>query len=244
MNGLKSLMDRGVNVFIAGQDFGWDLASGDTRANGNAATKDFYTTYCMAQFINDGDATNTPLTAVANEPIFKTVSSSSVTNPYGGSNLYPEVIKPLNGAEAIFCYNKNTSKVAAIRGERNGYKLVYLGVGLEQLTPSVGDQITSLTKRWFAGEISTVEFDNLLTVCSVYPNPADDLVRITIPESSSNTILRLYDVNTRIVHEELIAAGSLFFQLQTEHIPSGSYRLSVSQDNGNTLNTATLNIIH
>ncbi|MFM7774470.1 MAG: Omp28-related outer membrane protein [Candidatus Kapaibacterium sp.] len=238
MTALKTLMDAGTNVFIAGQDFGWDLASADANANGNPTTKAFFQDYVMADFVADGSTTNNLLTAVAGDVLFKTVPSSKVTSPYGSSNLYPDEIKPRTGAQAIFRYNNSPNKVAGIRAEK-GYKMVYLGVGLEQLTPETGDQIVNITRRWFANEISSVQFDDLMSIgASIMPNPAGDELRVVMPSHLHGGSVRVVDAMGRTVVTQSITGGEDSFRLSVAELASGVYRLCIDDASSGSVRSA------
>ncbi|MFM8473657.1 MAG: Omp28-related outer membrane protein, partial [Candidatus Kapaibacterium sp.] len=238
MTALKTLMDAGTNVFIAGQDFGWDLASADANANGNPTTKAFFQDYVMADFVADGSTTNNLLTAVAGDVLFKTVPSSKVTSPYGSSNLYPDEIKPRTGAQAIFRYNNSPNKVGGIRAEK-GYKMVYLGVGLEQLTPETGDQIVNITRRWFANEISSVQFDDLMSIgASIMPNPAGDELRVVMPLHLHGGSVRVVDAMGRTVVTQSITGGEDSFRLSVAELASGVYRLCIDDASSGSVRSA------
>lgn len=234
MTALKSLMDAGTNVFIAGQDFGWDLASADA----NAATKSFFQEYMMADFVADGSSTNNQLTAVSNDALFKTVASSAVKSPYGSSNLYPDEIKPRPGAQAIFRYNNSPNKVAGIRAEK-AYKLVYLGVGLEQLTPATGDQIVNITRRWFDGEISSVEFDDLISLGAVImPNPTSESLRVVMSSALLGGTARVVDAFGRTVVTAGIASGTDVLNISVSDLLPGVYRIVIDDASFSAARTA------
>lgn len=225
MTTMKSMMDAGANVFVAGQDFGWDLASLDANANGNATTKTFFQDYMMSDFVADGSSTNSQLTAVSSDVLFKTVPASAVSSPYGSSNLYPDEIKPRSGAQAIFRYNNSPNKVAAVRAEK-AYKLVYLGVGLEQLTPAAGDAIVNITRKWFSGEISSVEFDDLASQgASVTPNPASGTVRVNLAVATTGGTLRVMDALGRCVLNLGMANGAESVEFSVSEMPVGVYQV-------------------
>ncbi|MFM8568068.1 MAG: Omp28-related outer membrane protein, partial [Candidatus Kapaibacterium sp.] len=238
MTALTTHMDAGTTVFTAGQDFGWDLASADANANGNTTTKAFFQDYVMADFVADGSTTNNLLTAVAGDVLFKTVPSSKVTSPYGSSNLYPDEIKPRTGAQAIFRYNNSPNKVAGIRAEK-GYKMVYLGVGLEQLTPETGDQIVNITRRWFANEISSVQFDDLMSIgASIMPNPAGDELRVVMPSHLHGGSVRVVDAMGRTVVTQSITGGEESFRLSVAELASGVYRLCIDDASSGSVRSA------
>src|SRR5207247_1065270 len=92
---LQSLMDNGVNLFVSGQDIGWDVWT-DPSAYGHAtaASQDFYTNYLFSSWIADGDGSNSILTASAGDPIFGNFSNMSIEHYYGSTYFYPDQISP------------------------------------------------------------------------------------------------------------------------------------------------------
>ena len=72
-NALMTFMDNGGNLFIAGQDIGWDIESGS--GYGTATTQNFYTNYLNASYIDDGNTANSQYTAVTTDPIYGTTNS-------------------------------------------------------------------------------------------------------------------------------------------------------------------------
>ncbi len=243
MSTLTSLMDKGTNVFVAGQDFGWDLASNDTNANRTDETLKWYNNYIHADFVTDGGTGNNRLTAVSNEPLFKSVAASAIITPYGDGFLYPDEFKPRDGAVAIFKYNSSV-RIGGLRYEGK-YKLVYLGVGLEQLTPTTGDQIVTQTKKWFSNEISSVEFDDLIASgCSIQPNPASDEVSIHLSEALTNGRLTVYDMQGRSVYEQSVAPGTETFSFPVHMLASGAYRVALVDLSSNKAHSSLLTIVH
>ncbi len=243
MNALAKLMDNGTHLLVAGQDYGWDLASLDTNAHATTATRAFYTKYMHATFVADGNSANSKYTAVTSDPLFKTVPTSVITAPYGPTYFYPDQFTPQAPAKTIFTYNNFTSKVGGLRFEGT-YKLVYLGVGLEQLNPAAGDMIVTQAKRWFANEISSVEFDDLLAKgASIYPNPATNTVRVVFPSSLDAATLRVIDNVGRTVYEQELEQSSGIMNIDVSALSAGSYRLCIVNLAHTEISSSTLNIV-
>ncbi len=124
VNFLENYLDGGGNLFIAGQDIGWDVFEGG--ANLQEAI-DFYHNYLDADYIAD-DAGSNSFTGVAGtfaEGITTTL------NPISGG-FYPEQIGSYSGqAVTIFQYT-GTTKYGGLYNDAGTYKTIYLGVGLEQ----------------------------------------------------------------------------------------------------------------
>jgi len=151
---LAEFMDNGGNLFIAGQDLGWDTWEAD--GNGTDATKAFYTNYLHADYVADGSPTNNNITAVATDPYFGTISTSTLVNVYGGSNMYPDEINPADAsAVGIFYYVSNPAKKGALRIETDTYKAVYSGFDPAMVSnQTVRNQILAATHDYFYAPIA------------------------------------------------------------------------------------------
>ena len=122
---LQSAIDEGVHLFIAGQDIAWDIGSTDTRAHGTPVTKSFLRNYMNALYISDGDSTITEMSMNMEDPIFGDLGKSSIIDVHN-KNLYPEVVRPLNGAYPIMQYEGNhEGKIGGIRSDNHPGKVVY-----------------------------------------------------------------------------------------------------------------------
>ena len=100
----KAFVDRGGNLLVSGQDIGWDIMSGASGSHGTTETKELYTSYLKAAFIDDGSSANNKLVANTDDPIYGTTATSNIVDVYGG-NMYPDQISPLDNATAVFYYN-------------------------------------------------------------------------------------------------------------------------------------------
>ena len=219
-NALMSFMDNGGNLFIAGQDIGWDIESGS--GYGTATTQNFYSNYINASYVDDGSTSNSQYSTVTTDPIYGSVGGSSIVDAYGGY-MYPDQFDPINGATAIYNYNNDVSKVGAIRFENNNYKMVYIGVSLEMIADnSIKDEIVKVAHDWFYGNISSIEV-NFNELFYIYPNPATDQLFVT-----SNEDFKEYSIYT-ILGENVIS-GNLnqnagLSCLNIENLPAGNYTI-------------------
>lgn len=222
---LESFMDNGGDVFVAGQDIGWDI--NDAAGNGTTASKSFYTNYLHADYDADGSAANNQLTAVSSDGVYGAVANSTIVDKYGG-NIYPDEMTPVGGGVAIFNYKGDAAKVGGIRYQGT-YKMVFLGIGIEMISDvAVRDEVVKLTYRWFNDIISNEEFDAAIKRLNVYPNPSAG--EVTIPsliENESYTI-SVYDVLGKKVFEETKTAFEDHLVMDFKNLASGSYTLKVS----------------
>lgn len=178
---LQSAIDEGVHLFIAGQDIAWDIGSTDTRAHGTPVTKSFLRNYMNALYISDGDSTITEMSMNIEDPIFGDLGKSSIIDVHN-KNLYPEVVRPLNGAYPIMQYEGNhEGKIGGIRSDNHPGKVVYLGIGLEQLAnKELADNIVKRSRDWFAGIVSVNEdISNGLPM--ITPVPVLEALTINLP---------------------------------------------------------------
>lgn len=178
---LQSAIDEGVHLFIAGQDIAWDIGSTDTRAHGTPVTKSFLRNYMNALYISDGDSTITEMSMNIEDPIFGDLGKSSIIDVHN-KNLYPEVVRPLNGAYPIMQYEGNhEGKIGGIRSDNHPGKVVYLGIGLEQLAnKELADNIVKRSRDWFAGIVSVNE-DISNGTPMITPVPVLEALTINLP---------------------------------------------------------------
>lgn len=194
---VMDFMDAGHNIFIGGQDIGWDIMSGADGSNGTPVTRDFYTNYLNALFVADGSTANNKLNANPADPIFGAVAQSNIVDVYAG-NMYPEEINAGPGADIIFNY-VTTAKHAAIKYEAENYRSIYFGIGLEMVSnAAVRNEIISLSREWLSAEMTGVEYGeaiNSLFSGQNYPNPASDYTWIPVSETAAGGNIEIFNLN-------------------------------------------------
>ncbi|MGE5383692.1 MAG: Omp28-related outer membrane protein [Omnitrophica WOR_2 bacterium] len=220
-------MDAGHNIFIAGQDIGWDIMSGATGSNGNAITRNFFTNYLKAGFVDDGSSTNNKLNANAADPIYGAVPQSTIVDVYAG-NMYPDVITAQTGADVIFNYTVAT-KNAAVKYD-GIWRSVYFGVGLEMLSNvAVRNQIISLTRQWLSAEMVGVEYNEAVSALMSgqnYPNPATTYTYIPVSKDANGGQLEIYNMNgTRVISQAI--GSELLYKINLNNLPAGIYTYRV-----------------
>lgn len=230
----KPFLDNGGNLFVSGQDIGWD--TWDPNGNGNANTQDFYTNYLQAAYLNDGGVQFSQLTANPGDQVFGNVSSSNISDVYIG-NFYPDQIRPTNLGKATFNYNGDTNIVGGVRYEAANFKTVYLGIGIEMIqSQAVRDSVIKLSHDWFYGITTGTDFQNKLNAAiNGYPNPAKNEFIISIQGLERRSQLFIMDINGRIVTNKIIESGDNIHNFDVSDLPQGLYHYVVKSDNNQEL---------
>lgn len=194
---LTDYLDNGGNLFLSGQDIGWDIFDRSGHSYFPEA-QDFYQDYLDASYIGDNAGRNHVI-GVPGDPISDGLSFD-LLSVYA---LYPEWIGSYSGTSVPILTYTGTSRSAALRYDSDGYKTVYLGLGLEQISdPQAAQQIIERTLAWFKEGTSIEPVSELIPnqyqLFQNYPNPfnADTDIRYQIPDDRSpvHTTLNVYNI--------------------------------------------------
>lgn len=230
---LTTFMDDGGNLMIAGQDIGWDQSGADG-AYGTPATQAFYTGYLLADFVADGSTANNPVNFVDDDAVFGTVPNSTVANVFSG-NTYPDEITPIAPAVPILKYG-TTAKVGGLRAQTADHKVVYFGVGPEQMSNAdVGKLMIGLSHDWFYGIVSVDELDGLTSALGrAYPVPADARLTIPVQGLATDATLEVTDAMGRVVSRTAVGRNATRIDIDTQALGNGlyTYRLIARNERG------------
>jgi hypothetical protein len=239
----QSFVDNGKNLFVAGQDIGWDIMSGQAGNHGTVVTKNFYTNYLKATYVDDGSTANNKLVANTADAIYGAVAISNITDVYAG-NMYPDQITPLQNATATFYYNTTQTKIGAVRSTMDAAKVAYFGVGLEMVqNADVRNDIIKKTYDWFMVGVGMEEKGGIATstLGQNHPNPAKDETTISLSGISKDMILEVTDITGRILLSTEVEANSTQVQISTSNLQSGIYIYRLVSE-GKTIGTRKLSI--
>ncbi|GBE26889.1 thermophilic serine proteinase precursor [bacterium BMS3Bbin03] len=139
---LQKYLDGGGNLFISGQDIGWDLVD-PTSDDHNASSEQFFKDYLHAEYDAD-NANDKRVRGVFGDPIGNGLNFEINQPGRDITNQYPDVLSPLPGAFPVWQYEIN----GGYGGVRfaGDYRVVYFGFGFEAI-----DAPTAITQ---AGEYS------------------------------------------------------------------------------------------
>ncbi len=115
---LASFLNEGGNLFLSGQDIGYDLI-------GSGKTNAFYANYLRASFVVD-DANDDSVLGDSGDAIYEGL----VLNLSGGNNNYPSALFAI-GSVALFSYAKD-GRIAGVK-YNGSYNLVYLAFPFESI---------------------------------------------------------------------------------------------------------------
>ncbi|MBU0488420.1 MAG: Omp28-related outer membrane protein [Bacteroidetes bacterium] len=228
----QNFMDNGGNLWVAGQDIGWE--TWDPSGYGTTATKAFYTNYLNASYGADGSTANNSVSANTADAVFGTVSTSTLVNVYGGSNMYPDQISPVGNGVNIFNYLNNVAKPAGVRATDGTYKVVYLGFDPPMVSDvAVRTEIVKLAHDWFHGIISADEYTAAMkTLNAAYPNPANSYLMIPVENAAVGAQVVVSDITGKTVFVESAFSGNNL-KINTNTLNNGNYFYTITS-NGKT----------
>jgi hypothetical protein len=200
---LSAYLDGGGNLFISGQDVGWDIfdPSGSSRF---PAAQNFYRNYLGATYVMD-DTNLLTISGIGGDPI----SDGLVFNIFGGSGAnnqaYPSEINPYG--TGVACMTYAVGREAAVHNDTGVFKTVYFAFGFEGIAEETDrDLIMARILDWFDLELVGVpggeETPALVLQPRATPNPFNPTTRIEFAVSGAKPVpatVALYDLRGRLV---------------------------------------------
>lgn len=126
---LKRYLEQGGNLFISGQDIGWDLSDPTGTSNqwkaSNGASKYFYEKYLATSYVSD-DGGKSPLTVASGS--FFNLPEVAFEQPNRAGNRYPSVVLPRPNEGGYALLNHANGSCAAV-GADAPYHTVYFAFG-------------------------------------------------------------------------------------------------------------------
>jgi hypothetical protein len=159
--------------------------------------------------------------------------NTTIANVFN-NNTYPEEITPIAPAVGILHYTTNVNKIGGLRCDNGTYKVVYFGVGPEQMAnATTGRAMISLSHDWFYGIVSVNELDAAFQgLGNAYPVPAD--MQLTVPFAPSTTAMELLvlDATGRLLMQRQLPIGSDRAVLDVSTLGNGTYQLAIKNAQG------------
>ncbi len=229
-NYIKDFLNAGGNLFISGQDIGWEVDY--YRDNGLPAANTFFEDYLHAEFVNDAAAGASSFTAITDDSWFGTVAASDISKPYGTTYYYPDQVDVVDSdGFAIFTYNDSPTKIGGVRSETDTYKTVFLGIGIEMIEDdAIRNEIVKLSHDYFYGSLNGIEFDNAMQALlgNMAPNPASGTTQLQLSNMQSAGMLIITDMHGRVVRNIPVAAGTENLTIDISNMESGTYLYQIT----------------
>ena len=126
---LKAYLNNGGNLFLSGQDIGWDLMDA-TSTNHTFSSEQFFRTYLHSDYLAD-NAEDDQVKGVFGGPIGSNLNFRINQPGRDATEQYPDVISPERDAFPIWQYKVN----GGFGGVRfaGDYKVAYFGFGFEAI---------------------------------------------------------------------------------------------------------------
>jgi len=236
---LQDFMDAGGNLFISGQDIGWEIADAATSTFITPTKTAFFTDYMHATYVADGGTANSALTAVGTDGIFGNIASATINNYYGGTYFFPDQINLADTvAKSIFKYG-TSARIGGLRAQTAAYKLVYISPGMEMLNAVNSTEILKRAHDWFYGLQSTAAIDEIGEILSGmgqnFPNPSSGFTSIQLENIDQNMNFELIDITGKIVFSKQVNKGTNRLDLSTSNYNAGKYIYRLIDAKGNTI---------
>lgn len=231
---LTAHMDAGGDLFIAGQDIGWDQ-SGASGSYGTPMTRAFYADRMHATFVSDGAPSSNIVNFLDTDDIFGTVITTSLNTVFGAANNYPDQITPTGNSVGILHYNTDVTKIGGLRNLSGDSKLVYLAVGPEQFgNADVGRQVIELSHNWFYGAVGIEGFDTGLAnaLGQAYPVPANDHITIPVNALEGSAVLEIFDATGRSIRQHNVTTGTNQLTMDVSTLQAGIYHYAIRTASG------------
>ena len=256
---LAAHLDGGGNLMICGQDIGWDNFSGHQYSYGTDKTRDFYTNYIKAKWLNRGDSQTGTVATILGEEVFGGMGNFFLFAPYGNDNSglfsdvveaasHPDEIEPIgNDATTIFLLDNKEDRIGGIRVDNGKYRLVYTTVSVEQMSganPRLA--FMKACHDWFYEVVNVGIFDKQMQDIfsgQNYPNPADEQTHISFVHTQEPMVFTLMDISGKVIQTQNIAIGQQSLMLNTKNLPNGTYIYQINNNKG-AFDTNKLVIIH
>ena len=120
---LIEYLDNGGNLYLSGQDLGWDLNENP----GDSSQTTFFLNYLHADWGGD-DANVSSVVGMPGNPISDGLNFDIYQPGYPSANQYPDYFTPHDDATLIFSYSNGLHMGLSYKGN---YRVVYTGTGLE-----------------------------------------------------------------------------------------------------------------
>ncbi len=179
---IARFLDHGGWLILTGQNIGYDLM-----VDGSAQDSLFFTNYLHAELLSDSVA-SIMIRGEPGDPIGQGGFVYIQNKPgYASNQRSPSAIGPRDGAQSFLKYiPQNLSAAIRYMDDRTGYRLIYLGFGIEGISGPYQDTAGRLLSRminWLSGATGLEGYRDeqvpqRFGLEQNYPNPFNPMTRI------------------------------------------------------------------
>lgn len=218
---VKSFIDNDGVFIVSGNEIGWDLVE-----KGDATDKSFYENYLKAHYEKDNPTPNN----------FKVKDNDNYTynlNASGSfmSNVYPDLIKTLNGSVKTFVYDgvSSSTGIAGVSYKTTRGGVEYLGFAIEGITSDT--QRTNLLQYILKKYSAILSADDhfITQNISLYPNPTTGTVKVLKQDEIDIVNVKIFNLFGQKLkvnyHDDQIDLG---------HLSNGLYIIHLTNREGRT----------
>ena len=192
---IMQFLDNGGNLFVSGQDIGWDLAdaTGITNNQYSESTVQFFHNYLHAVYFADDSDVN-EVVGMPNDPIGNDLRFHIYQPGLPDANQYPDEIAPADGASSCFEYVGGQNHKFGIK-YKGDHKVVYFGMGLEAIdsrenTPS--DDLSPIRTEVMRRILNWLNFIDFTPIASSENVSDPRIVNVQLKEKLSGAdVLRI-----------------------------------------------------
>jgi hypothetical protein len=227
VSALEDYLEGGGNLFINGQNIGSDIFEPGGQSQ---FAQSFYNNYLHADYIaNSGP--NLILQGYDGDPITNGIQPFVIGDIYERS---ADEIAPFDGdATPILKFLVNPPKVSSIRVSTSASRIVYLGIGFEQITDeAVRDTIMARSINWLAqNTVGVAEENNSIpdsySLDQNYPNPFNPSTKITYSVLQESPVtIKVFDLigqEVAVLVDEIKEPGFYSVTFDALGLTSGVY---------------------
>ena len=229
VNNLQSYLDNGGNLLMSGQNIGEDIFEPGGQSQ---FAQSFFNNYLHSNYVSS-IGPSFFFTGISNDPITGGFPGFSLKNVY---TMSPDEISPYDANTTPIIQFNAGPKINSIKADNGEYRVVYLGIGLEQINDNTNwgivDSLMYRSVQWLTEGIvldNPVEgsVPSAYTLEQNYPNPFNPTTTIaySIPKESQ-VRLKIYDVMGKEIVELVNgkqSTGSYNVEFDAASLASGTY---------------------
>ena len=213
IDNLKSYLNNGGNLFLTGQDIGWDFNDPEGYNYGNP----FYADYLHADYVSN-ISHNLHVVGEVGNPISSELAYF-ITGGDGANNQFsPDIIEPKPEANTVFSYSNFQGAGVTYSGN---YKVVYFGFGFEGIDNyTTRNTVLNNIIDWFSGlSINHNHLPDTENTSNPYP-----VYTKVISQTASNDVYLYWNTENNQVYS----------QVQMEYNGDNEYVANIPAQQANT----------